>query len=285
MSGITLTARAKLNLSLDVLGRREDGYHDLRMVMQSAELCDDVYVELREPGFLLAETDRSFIPTDARNVAAKAALVFMRLAGLPHGVYINIKKRIPVCAGLGGGSSDAAAVLRALNELTGFPLTERELFEAAAETGSDVAYCLLGKTALAEGRGERLTELPPLPNTPVVICMPSFNCSTPELFTRVDSRRSRCRPDTAGMIEALGRGDVPGVARRMFNVFEDVLERRAAASVMEIKHTLLEYGALGAAMSGSGSAVFALFPTPTTATQAAENVKPLAREVFVTSTA
>ena len=246
MSGLDTRARAKLNLSLDVLSRRPDGFHDLRMVMQAAALADEVHVELREPGFFRAETNRSYIPTDERNIAVKAAKAYFEAAGIDSGAYIKITKRIPVCAGLGGGSSDAAAVIRALGELTGAPLEGGELCAAALKAGSDVPFCLMGGTALATGRGEVLTPLPPLPRTDAVICMPHFTCSTPELFARLDTLRTRCRPDTDGLVAALRAGDVAGVARRMYNVFEDALDRRAAQAVGEIKRCLLDNGALGA---------------------------------------
>lgn len=285
MSGLTVPARAKLNLSLDVLGRRADGFHELRMVMQAAQLADEVYVELREPGFFRAETNRSYIPTDERNIAVKAAKAFFEAAGLDSGAYIRITKQIPVCAGLGGGSSDAAAVIRTLNDLTGAPLGEDALFAAALRAGSDVPFCLLGGTALAGGRGEVLEALPPLPETPAVICMPHFTCSTPELFTRLDALRTRCRPDTDGLVAALRAGDLAGVARRMYNVFEDALDRRCAQAVGEIKHLLLENGALGAVMSGSGSAVYGLFADEERASAAAAAARELCREVFLTRTA
>lgn len=284
MSGLTAQARAKLNLSLDVLGGRGDGFHELRMVMQAAELSDEVYVELREPGYFRAETNRSYIPSDERNVAIKAAKAYFELAGLDSGVYVRITKRIPVCAGLGGGSSDAAAVIRVLNELTGGKLDGGQLHAAAMKAGSDVPFCLMGGTALAEGRGEVLTPLPPLPRVPVVICMPHFTCSTPELFARLDSLRTRCRPDTNGLVSALRVGDLCGVARRMYNVFEDALDRRSAQAVGEIKRLLLEGGALGAVMSGSGSAVYGVFDDEERATDAARSAKSVCREVFLTST-
>ena len=284
MSGVTRRARAKLNLSLDVLGKRPDGFHELCMVMQSCSLADEVYVESAAPGDFLAQTNRSYIPTGDKNVAVKAARAYYAALGREGGAHMRITKRIPVCAGLGGGSSDAAAVLAALNELNGGALDAAALREAALAAGSDVPFCMLGGTALAEGRGEVLTPLPGLPETDVVICMPYFNCSTPELFGRVDARKSRCRPDTAGLLAALEAGDVLGVARRMYNVFEDVLDRRAAKAVQEIKLLLLAGGALGAAMSGSGSAVFGLFPDAESARAAAENAKTVCREVFLAKT-
>ena len=284
MSGVTVKARAKLNLSLDVLGRRHDGFHDLCMVMQSCTLADDVYVESAAPGDYLAQTNRSYIPTGDKNVAVKAARAYYAALGREGGAHMRITKRIPVCAGLGGGSSDAAAVLLALNELHGGALDSAALQAAALAAGSDVPFCLMGGTALAEGRGELLTPLPKLPETDTVICMPYFSCSTPELFGRIDSRRSRCHPDTAGLIAALEAGDVRGVAQRMYNVFEDALGKRAANTVQEIKLQLLDNGALGAAMSGSGSAVFGLFPDAESAAKAYEAVRPLCREVFLART-
>ena len=284
MSAVQVRARAKLNLSLDVLGKRGDGFHDLRMVMVSCTLADDVSVEAAPPGDYSAHTNRVYIPTGDKNVAVKAARAYYAALGREGGARIKITKRIPVCAGLGGGSSDAAAVLTALNEMNGGALGSEQLYAAAAEAGSDVPFCLMGGTALAEGRGEVLTPLPPLPQTHVVICMPHFNCSTPELFSRIDARRSRCHPDTNGLLDSLSRGDVRGVARRMYNVFEDVLDKRASKAVNEIKFLLLDNGALGAAMSGSGSAVFGLFESEDAARAAFDAAKGVCREVFLAKT-
>ena len=241
-------AWAKLNLSLDVLGARPDGFHDLRMVMQSVDLHDDVTVTLDDTGTCRAETNRSYLPCGADNVAVRAAQVFLARAGLTCGVHIRLHKRIPVCAGLGGGSSDAAAVLRALERLTGAGFTRTQLEEMGAEIGSDVPYCVAGGTVLAEGRGERLTPVTPMPRLPVVICKPDFPISTPELFHRVDARTSRCRPDTEGICAALADGDMPRLARRMYNVFEDVLTHREG-EIAAIKSRLLDGGALGAVIT------------------------------------
>lgn len=275
-------AWAKVNLTLDVLAPRADGYHELRMVMQSISLCDDLYMELR-PGGTMAVCNLPFVPGDERNSAVKAAQVFRRAAGLEEGVYIRIKKRIPVCAGLGGGSSDAAAVLRALNRLTNAGFSARQLRELALEVGSDVPFCVEGGTCLAEGRGEVLTPLTPLDACSVVVCMPHFSSSTKVLFGKIDSRASRCHPDTAGMEAALDSHVLPEVARRMYNVFEDVLEPRRRRSVNEIKSALLAAGALGAAMSGTGSAVYGLFDDSTKAEHALPELSPLCKRVFLAS--
>lgn len=277
-------ANAKLNLTLDVLGRREDGYHDLRMVMQSVDLCDRLTLERCEGDTLSVRTNLSFLPSDGRNLAAAAARRFFDRTGRRTGLSIGIQKRIPVCAGMGGGSSDAAAVLRALNELTGAGLGPEELSSIGAEVGSDVPYCVLGGTALAEGRGELLTPLPPLPPCHVVVCKPGFSISTPELFARIDGYRIVHRPDTEGMLAALRRGSLSEAARRVYNVFEDVLGRRQRRTVEEIKAVLIGEGALGSCMSGTGPAVFGLFQDPVFAQNAAKRLKENFRDTFLCQT-
>lgn len=272
-------AHGKLNLSLDVLGKTGDGYHDLRMVMQSVEFGDDLDVELTRDGRFTIDPGQSYLPSDGRNLAVKAARIF--LAGTGLGANIRVIKRIPVCAGMGGGSADAAAVLRALNALTGRNMPVDELCALGLQAGSDVPFCVVEGAALAEGRGERLTPLPSLPDCPIVICKPVFAISTPELFGRIDSRKSRLRPDTAGIIAALETGDLSGVARRMFNVFEDVLDRRQD-EIFTIKRALTDLGAVGAAMTGSGSAVFGLFDDEAAARRAHDTLAAHYRECYLT---
>ena len=252
--------------------------------MQAAALADEVHVELREPGFFRAETNRSYIPTDERNIAVKAAKAYFEAAGIDSGAYIKITKRIPVCAGMGGGSSDAAAVLRALNSLEGEPYTPAQLARVGEEVGSDVPYCVMGGTALAEGRGEVLTALPALPKCWVAVCKPDFSISTPELFARIDSCKIRRRPDTEGLLAALGEGDLAGVARRMYNVFEDVLPPRQQARVAGIKHTLIQRGALGANMSGTGPTAFGLFQEEEAAREAVQALAEHSKETFLAQT-
>ena len=275
-------AFAKLNLTLDVLGRRPDGYHDLCMVMQSVSLHDTISMTPNGGERMRVWTNLSFLPTGEKNLAAAAALRFWEaLERPPEGLDIRIEKRIPVCAGMGGGSSDAAAVLRALNEREGRPFTPEELARIGARVGSDVPYCVLGGTALAEGRGEILTPLPALPRCWVAACKPEFPISTPELFSRIDSVRVRCRPDTAGMRSALSAGDLTGVARRMYNVFEDVLPPRYRARVMELKNELIQRGALGVSMSGTGPTVFGLFDARGPAEAAVEALRGRGGEWFL----
>ena len=285
MATMEVSAFAKLNLTLDVLGARPDGYHDLRMVMQSVSLHDTITLETGNGRGLTVETDNEFLPNDERNLAAAAALRFCEATGTElGGLALRIEKRIPVCAGMAGGSTDAAAVLRALNQMTGVSLPAEQLAEIGARVSSDVPYCVLGGTALAEGRGEVLTPLPALPRCHVVICKPAFSISTPELFRAVDGVRLKCRPDTDGVLSALAAGDLGGVARRMYNVFEDVLPPRQQAEVRSIRSVLVEHGALGANMSGTGPTVFGLFDDLDQARSAWEELKQTYRDAFLTET-
>lgn len=276
-------AYAKLNLTLDILRRREDGYHDLQMVMQSIDLADTLTITPAEGPGIMATT-LSYLPADGRNLAQMAAAAFRAATGREMEVDISIRKRIPVCAGMGGGSSDAAAVLRAMNQLTGAGLSSADLAAIGQQVGSDVPYCVLGGTALAEGRGEILTPLTPLPPCSVVICKPAFPISTPQLFSRVDVRKIVRRPDTHGLVAALNAGDLTGVARRMYNVFEDVLEPRRQGEINTIKSTLIDFGALGASMSGSGPTVFGLFDREEAARRACAQLKTIYPDVFLCKT-
>ena len=259
MQEITEQAFAKLNISLDVTGRRPDGYHDMCMVMQSVSLCDDVSVSLREGGRVCAATNLRYLPCDERNIAVKAAHAFFRAAEIKNtGADIGIRKRIPVCAGMGGGSSDGAAVLRALNRLCKKPFSRRQLEALGASLGSDSPFCVAGGTALARGRGEILSPLPDFPACRFVIVKPRFSVSTPELFAKLDRSPIRCRPDTSGILRSLGNGDLSGISRRMYNVFEPALPPKPD-DIPQIKAALFDCGALGAVMTGTGSAVFGVF--------------------------
>ena len=280
-----IQAFAKLNLTLDILGKREDGYHDLRMVMQSITLADTLTLEENQGEGLRVSANLRFLPTGEKNLAAAAALRFWEALGREQeDLDIRIEKRIPVCAGMAGGSSDAAAVLRALNQRAGDPFSPKELARLGERVGSDVPYCVLGGTALAEGRGEMLTPLAPLPRCWVVACKPDFPISTPELFAQADRVKLRRRPDTAGLVAALEAGDLGGVARRMYNVFEDVLPARLYTRVAEIKNDLIQCGALGANMSGSGPTAFGLFDRLEAAQEARACLAQRYRDTFLCET-
>ncbi len=280
---ITVFAPAKLNLTLDILGTRPDGYHEMKMVMQSVSLTDRVTLIPKDSGGVRAVSGLGFLPGDRKNLAVSAALVFFEAVGQrPPSLLIDLEKNIPVCAGTAGGSSDAAAVLRGLNDLTGAGLSPETLAEIGARVGSDVPYCVLGGTRLAEGRGEILTALPSIPPCFIVLCKPGFSIATPVLFQAWDQQKKRLRPDTDGLIEALEDGNLIGVAQRMYNVFEAVLPPNQRKEIDRIKNTLIQMGALGAAMTGSGPTVFGVFSQETTAEHAAEELRGQYREVFVT---
>ena len=252
-------AYAKLNLTLDVLGKREDGYHELESVMQQITLCDDIEIDVETGEDWKIECDWEEIPTDSSNLAWKAAGVFYRSIGKdPQGITIRITKRIPMEAGLAGGSADAAAVLRALNAHEGSPYSVEELASLGAKVGSDVPFCVFGGTALAKGRGEVLTRLPSMPQCFYCIVKPDFSVSTPALFAAMDREETVCHPDTAGMVNALKNGDLMHVAGYVSNAMEPVVAKEHPEILM-IKDTLDSCGACGYAMTGSGSAVYGIF--------------------------
>ena len=256
---VTEKAYAKLNISLDVTARRDDGYHDMLMIMQTVSLCDELTITPERDGLVHALTSLPYVPGDRRNLAVRAALKYLELVGdEERGMKIAMRKSIPVGAGMAGGSADAAAVLRALNRAYGAPFTTEELCAAGETVGSDVAFCLRGGTALASGRGEILQPLPPLPPCCFVICKPDFSISTPELFQKLDGAKLCCHPDTEGLLAALKAQDLDALCRRMYNVFEDVPDRRMR-TIRAAKGALLDCGALGALMTGTGSAVFGVF--------------------------
>lgn len=253
-------AFAKLNLTLDVLGKREDGYHDLRSIMQTISIRDDIEIDIDTGKPWCLKCDKEGIPTDERNLAWKAAKVFCDATGKnPDGIEIRITKRIPSQAGMGGGSADAAAVLRALNRHYGNPLSILALAELGANVGSDVPFCVVGGTAMVEGRGERLRKLPDMPDCVFVVCKPDFSASTPELYRKIDETAIAKRPDNQAMESALLAGDLGKVAENLCNVFDPVV----TADHLElnyIKSIFNSYGSVGQQMTGSGSAVFCVVP-------------------------
>lgn len=254
-------AFAKINLTLDVLGKRDDGYHDLRSVMQTISVRDDIEIDVDTGKPWCLKCDKEDIPTDSSNLAWKAARIYLDTIGKePDGLEIRITKRIPSQAGLGGGSADAAAVLRALNRHYGEPLSIGALAELGAQVGSDVPFCTLCGTAVVEGRGERIRKLPDMPDCVFVICKPDFSASTPELYRKLDSCTIAKRPNHQAMEAAILSGDLGAVAENVWNVFDPVV----TADHLElnyIKSICNSYGSLAQQMTGSGSAVFAIMPS------------------------
>ncbi len=251
----TQAAPAKLNLALDILGRRPDGYHEMRMIMQTVSLCDTVTLEETPSGFTLSGFE---LPPGRQSLEERAAEAFFAAAGRPRpGLSVTLEKRTPAYAGLGGGSADVAALLRMLRER--YELSQEVLEAVGGQIGSDMPFCIRGGTALAEGRGDVLTDLPPLPPCRFVICKPDFDLPTGPMFARLRFDVDMPHPDVDGMAGALKQSDLDGVARRVGNVFETVLEPPERREIDSIKGDLLRHGALAAAMSGSGPAVFGLF--------------------------
>jgi len=253
-------AYAKLNLTLDVLGKRADGYHDLQSVMQTISIRDDIEIDIGTGKPWKLTCSVAGLPTDETNLAWKAAKVYCdAMKKDPNGLEIRITKRIPSGAGMGGGSADAAAVLRALNRYYGEPLSIFALAELGAQIGSDVPFCTICGTAMAEGRGEILRKLPDMPDCVFVVCKPEFSVSTPELYRKIDEVAIAQRPDNRAMESALLAGDLGKVAENLCNVFDPVV----TADHLElnyIKSIFNSYGAVGFQMTGSGSAVFAIMP-------------------------
>ena len=258
MTTLLESAWAKVNLTLDVLGKRADGYHDLKGVMQAISIRDDIEIDVGTGKPWVLKCDREDVPCDERNLAWKAAQVYLDAMGKdPNGLEIRITKRIPSQAGLGGGSADAAAVLRALNRHYGEPLSIGALAELGAQVGSDVPFCVICGTAVAEGRGERLRKLPNIPDCFFVVCKPDFSVSTPEMYRKLDEKGFHARPDHTAMESAILAGDLGRIAQNLCNVFDPVVTEEHL-ELNYIKSIFNSYGSVGQQMTGSGSAVYCI---------------------------
>lgn len=264
---VEIEAHAKINLALDVTGKRPNGYHDVRMIMQSIRLCDRVVIERTEEEGVSLRTDLSGLPCGKENLAYDAAVLFFEHTGIRAGVSISLEKHIPVAAGLAGGSTDAAAVLRGLNELFETGLSTEQLCEMGLKLGADVPYCITGGTALAEGIGEKLTRLPDAPSFHVVLIKPDASASTKEIYGRLVLDEKTCHPDVDGMMRAIEAGDYLGISSRLGNVLEPVT-REMCPEIEKIERAMKSFGAEGTLMSGSGPTVFGLFTDGARATAA-----------------
>lgn len=284
MRQIELKALAKINLGLDVLGKRENGYHDVRMVMQSVYLYDEVRMEKTDTQETEVKTNLPYLPVGEGNLAWKAARLMQEECGAGTGVRITLNKHIPVAAGLAGGSADAAAVLFGMNRLFGLRLSQRQLMDLGVKLGADVPYCVRRGTMLAEGIGEQLSPLPNMPKCTVLLAKPPVNVSTKMVYEALDSEKIVEHPDIDGIITGLKNSDLKTVASSMGNVLEKVTIPLYPV-IEEIKNEMKKAGALNAMMSGSGPTVFGLFENRAAAKAAQKMIreKALAKQVYVTS--
>lgn len=257
MAKITVDAHGKINLSLDVLSRRQDGYHELRMIMQQIALKDIITMEELDSDIII-ECNNTNVPTDTSNLVYKAWRLLSSRFNINKGVYIYIEKNIPIAAGLAGGSSDAAAVLKGLNNLWSLGLSQQDLMDIGLEIGADVPYCIIGDTALAEGIGEKLTRLPSFTDKLILLANPGVSVSTAHVFKSLDLNSIEKHPDTNLLINAIRENNLDCVASNMVNLLESVTIEEHPI-IEKIKKTMMKNGALGSLMSGSGPTVFGIF--------------------------
>ena len=279
-----IKATAKINLGLDVIRKREDGYHDVRMIMQMTGMYDRITLSPKrgKPGIVL-KTNLPYIPVNENNLAFRAAKILMDEFDVTDGLAIHLQKFIPVAAGLAGGSTDAAAVMKAVNRIFRLGLDDAQLMERGAKIGADIPYCIMGGTALAEGIGEKLTPLPAMPACSILLAKPPISVSTKEVYGALRADEIERHPDIDGMIEALKEGNLYGVTDRLANVLEDVTAP-SRPIIGEMEQEMKEAGALAAIMSGSGPTVFGIFDNETNARKCRDELRtkhPTAR-IFLT---
>lgn len=284
MDKMELKALGKINLGLDVLGRRENGYHDVRMVMQTLYLYDQITIEKTEKPGIELSTNLFYLPVNENNLAYRAADLLMQEFGVEEGVKITLEKHIPVAAGMAGGSSNAAAVLYGINRMFSLGLSQEELMERGVKLGADVPYCIMRGTVLAEGIGEILTPLPAMPRCTVLVAKPPISVSTKLVYEKLDAHEIENHPDIDGVLEGLKRQDLKKIASSMGNVLERVTVEEYPV-IEEIKEMMKENGALNAMMSGSGPTVFGLYSDKRMAKEAAQKIKEsgIAKQVYVTN--
>ena len=284
MEKLALNAYAKVNLGLDVLRRREDGYHELRMIMQTVDLYDTLTLEKTEETGIAMTCNIEGLPCDETNLVYKSAKLMFEEYHLSGGIRIHLEKRIPMAAGMAGGSTDAAAVFNGINELYDLGVSKERLCELGVKIGADVPYCIVGGTALSEGIGEVLTMLPNVPDCVVLIAKPDFDVSTKYVFENLHANSLTYHPDIDAQASAIRAGDLAGVVRVMDNVLETVTEAKYT-EITDIKNVMKENGAMRAMMSGSGPTVFGLYEKAEDAEKAAHVIRErnLAKQLFVSS--
>lgn len=278
-----IKAYAKVNISLDIVGKREsDGYHLLKMIMQGIDLYDVIDIDKQREGIIIT-CNKNYVPVDERNLAYKAAVLFKERYDIKDGVKINIIKNIPVSAGLAGGSTDGAAVLKLMNKLFNINASDKELMDLGLKLGADIPYCIQGGTALCEGIGEVITPLDSFKDKIIVLVKPGFGVSTKEVYKNFDLNKVRKHPETEKLIEAMKNNDVKYVAENMKNLLENVTLRKHKV-LIRIKEEMNSYGALGSMMSGSGPTIFAFFDDMLKAQLCFEKMKDKYYDVFITRT-
>ena len=284
MKDISVKALAKINLGLDVVRRREDGYHEVRMIMQTIHLFDRLEISKNTSGQITMETNLAFLPTNENNLVYKAAKLLTDEFGIKGGVHVWLHKHIPVAAGMAGGSTDAAAVLYGMNRIFDLGLSKEELMERGVKIGADVPYCVMRGTALAEGIGEKLTKLPPMVKCPVLIAKPQINVSTKFVYENLKLDADTEHPDIDRLVADIREKNLTKIAADMGNVLETVTIP-AYPVIADIKENMLQNGAVNAMMSGSGPTVFGLFEKEADAVQAYEAMKRsgLAKQIYLTS--
>ena len=284
MDNITLKALAKINLGLDVVRRREDGYHEVRMIMQTIHLYDKLEIQKTTESGIAITSNLSYVPTNENNLVYKAGKLLMDEFDIKEGVSVYLQKRIPVAAGMAGGSTDAAAMLYGMNQIFDLGLSRKDLMERGVKIGADVPYCLMRGTALAEGIGEKLTSLPPMVKCPVLIAKPAISVSTKFVYENLKLNEETIHPDIDQLIVDIKNKDLHAIAGHMGNVLETVtiLEYPVIA---EIKEQMMKSGAVNAMMSGSGPTVFGLFEDDETAQKAYDDMvkSGIAKQIYVTS--
>lgn len=283
MQKLEMEAYAKINLGLDVVRRLENGYHEVRMVMQTVGIYDTLFLEKKAEGIELF-SDCAEAPADSRNLAYRAAALFLEATGVSGGIGLKLVKRIPVTAGMAGGSTDAAAVLKGMNLLFATGLSEEELCGLGVKLGADVPYCIMGGTALAEGIGEKLTRLPSAPPAVLLVAKPNISVSTRYVYEQLRLDEKTIHPDIDGMVRAVEQGSLSGITDRMGNVLESVTEKEYPV-IAELKALMEQHGAVKALMSGSGPTVFGIYEEDCAAQKAAEllRTRKLAEQIFVTA--
>ena len=275
-------AYAKINLSLDVVGKRKDGYHLLKMIMQNIDLYDVLKIDEIRTGIQVCSNNR-YIPCDKRNLVYKAAKLFIDKYNIKNGISINIDKNIPVSAGLAGGSADAAAVLKAMRNIYTPEVSNDELSELGLNIGADVPYCITGGTALCEGIGENVIPLMPFRNHILILIKPPFGVSTAEVYKDLDISKIKRHPNTEILIDAVNKSKLEMLSKNMKNVLENVTLKKYPI-LRKIKIDLINFGAVGSLMSGSGPSIFAFFDDMLKAQKCYDNVKTRYKEVFITRT-